>query len=134
MSKKVTRRQIRSWLSPMRSCFAELKTGEVDCLRGYPVTRLDHADEYARIDHCIAGFRALIARLCQTIDCTPIERVEKKLAAGAPLTVEEIDSALSLLKRCEDELIRHTREEITSAVRTEQICIELDALEIRKAA
>ena len=61
-------------------------------------------------------------------------RVEKKLAAGAPLTVEEIDSALSLLKRCEDALIRHTREEIESAVRTEQICIELDALEIRRAA
>ena len=132
--KRVTRRQMRAWLDPMRRCFAEIKAGEVDSIRGYAVTRLDHKDEYARIDHCIAGFRALLARLCPTIDCTPIERVEKKLAAGAPLTVEEIDSALTLLKRCEDELIRHTREEIESAVRTEQICIELDALEIRKAA
>ena len=131
--RRVSRRQIRSWLSPMRACFSELKCDEVSCIRGYPVTLLPDG-AYARIDFALRGFVAILSRLCPTIDCAPIERVEKKLAAGAPLTVEEIDSALSLLKRCEDALIRHTREEITSAVRTEQICIELDALEIRKAA
>lgn len=124
--KRVTRRQIRSWLAPIRRCFAEIKAGEVDAIRGYAVTRLDHKDEYARIDHCIAGFRALISRLCAHLDATPLERVEKRLAAGVPLTVEEIDAALAFLRVCEGELIRHTVGEVKSAVLTEQIAIEID--------
>ena len=35
----------------MRSCFAAIKSGEVDAIRGYAVTRLDHNDEYARIEN-----------------------------------------------------------------------------------
>lgn len=128
MSKRVTRRQIRSWLSPMRRTFAEIKSGEVDAIRGYAVTRLDEKDSYARIDFCIAGFRALIARLCPAIDCSPLERIEKKLAAGSPLTVSEINEALTLLNHCENELIKTTVSDLKDAVLTEQIAIELDAL------
>ena len=41
--KRITRRQARSWLAPMRDCFAQMKTGEVDAaIRGYAVTRLHH--------------------------------------------------------------------------------------------
>lgn len=130
--KRVTRRQIRAWLAPMRRCFAEMRSGEVDAIRGYAVTRLGNKDEYARIDFCIAGFRALIARLCSDIDCAPIERIEKKLAAGVPLTMEELDGALALLNRCESALIKHSVSAIKSAVLTEQIVIELD--EIKEAA
>ena len=130
--KRVTRRQIRSWLAPMRACFAEIKAGEVDSIKGYAVTRLNHNDEYARIDHCIAGFRALLARLCPEIMSGQLERIEKKLANGVPLTVAEIDDALALLRRCEDALIRHSVDAIKSAVLTEQCVIEMDAL--REAA
>lgn len=129
MPKKVTRRQIRSWLSPIRKCFSEMRSGEVDAIRGYAVTRLNHNDEYARIDFCIAGFRALIARLCQQIDVSALERIEKKLAAGVPLTVAEIDGAMSLLKRCEDALIKKSYAEIKDTVLTEQIQIEFDMRE-----
>ena len=124
--KRVTRRQMRSWLAPIRRCFSEIKTGEVDAIRGYAVTRLDHNDEYARTDHCICGFRALITRLCAHLDATPLERVEKRLAAGVPLAVAEIDAALAFLRVCEDALIKHTVEEVKSAVLTEQIVIEMD--------
>ncbi len=130
--KRVTRRQIRSWLAPMRACFAEIKAGEVDSIKGYAVTRLDHNDEYARIDYCIAGFRALLARLCPEIMSGQLERIEKKLANGVPLTMPEIDEALALLRRCEDALIRHSVDAIKSAVLTEQCVIEMDAL--REAA
>lgn len=129
--KRVTRHQIKSWLAPMRRCFAEMKAGEVDSLDGYPLTRLQDGG-YARIDFAIAGFRALIARLCSDIDCGPIALIEKKLAAGELLTMEEIDGALALLKRCEDALIKHSVDAIKSAVLTEQIVIELD--ELREAA
>ena len=133
MKKRVTRHQIRSWLAPMRRCFAEMKSGEVDSIRGYAVTR-DHEGDYARIDFCIAGFRALIARLCSEIDTSPLERIEKKLAAGIALTVAEVDGALTLFKHCEDELIKRTADEIKSAVLTEQIVIELDEIREKKAA
>ena len=124
--KRLTRRQIRSWLAPMRHCFYDMKDGYVDAIRGYAVTRLDHNDEYARTDYCIAGFRALINRLCARLDDTPLVRVEKRLAAGAPLTVDEIDAALAFLRTCEDALIRCSVSEVKSAVLTEQLAIELD--------
>lgn len=133
--KRVTRKQIRSWLAPMRSCFAQMRSGSVDSIRGYAVTRLDHTDEYARIDHCIAGFRALIDRLCPEINTLSIQMVEKKLAAGIPLTVDQIDAALTLISRCEDALVKKTVAELKDAVVTEQILIELDEIAAeRKAA
>ena len=134
MAKRITRRQVRSWLAPMRACFAEMKTGLVDSIRGYPVTRLHTQDDYARIDYCIAGFRALIDRLCVGIDCEPLATVERRLAAGVPLTIQEIDAALSLLKRCEEALMGHTIEARKDAVRTEQISIELEAAGLKEAA
>ena len=132
--KRVTRKQMKSWLAPMRDCFAQIRADNVDSIRGYAVTRLDHTDEYARIDHCIAGFRALIARLCPQIEVTALGRIEKKLAQGVPLTIAEIDAALSLIRRCEDALVKKTVQEVKDAVITEQVCIELDELGLREAA
>ena len=132
--KRVTRKQIRSWLAPIRSCFAEIRSGEVDCIRGYAVTRLHDKDDYARIDFCINGFVALIERLCPSIDTAILKRISKELANGVPLTIAEIDSALSLLHRCENRLIKRTVAEVKSAVLTEQVCIEIDELGLREAA
>ena len=119
--KRVTRKQICSWLAPIRACFAQLRTGEVDSIRGYAVTRLDKKDDYARVDFCINGFVALIERLCPDVDTALLHRISKALANGVPLTVAEIDSALSLLHRCEDRLIKRTVAEVKSVVLTEQI-------------
>lgn len=54
--KRITRRQARSWLSPMRDCFLQMLEGEVDAINGYPVTRLHHDDDYARIDYSLGEF------------------------------------------------------------------------------
>ena len=132
--KHVTRKQMRAWLAPMRACFAQMRSGEVDSIRGYAVTRLDQKDEYARIDFCINGFSALIDRLCPDMDTSLLHRISKALANGVPLTVAEIDRALSLLHRCEDALIERTVDEVKSAVLTEQVCIEVDAMGLRDAA
>lgn len=112
----------------MRRCFGEIKQGEVDAIRGYPVTRLDIADEYTRIDWCIAGFRGLIDRLCAEIDTRALLSVEKKLASGVAMEVSEIDAALVVLKRCEDALLRHSIAVVKDAVLTEQVAIELDRM------
>ncbi len=134
--KRITRRQARAWLAPMRSCLRQIRaTGESDTIRGYAVTLLHASDDYARVDYCIAGFRGLTDRLCQHIDSAPLLRLEKLFAAGAPLTIDLIDDALRMLRMVEDELIKHTVEAVQDAVLVEQIMIELDAIaEERKAA
>lgn len=134
--KRITRRQARAWLYPMRSCLRQIRaTGESDTIRGYAVTRLHASDDYARVDYCIAGFRGLTDRLCQHIDSAPLLRMEKLFAAGAPLTIDLIDDALRMLRMVEDELIKHTVYAVQDAVLVEQIMIELEAIaEDRKAA
>lgn len=128
MSKKITRRQVDAWLSPMRRSLLEMRTGYADSIRGYAVTRLHRQDDYARVDFCIAGFRGLLSRMLPDIDAGPLLKLENKLANGVPLTVEEIDAALRMLKSMEKPLMGKTVDEVTSAVRTEQIQIELDAI------
>jgi hypothetical protein len=97
--------------------------------------RLHAIDDYARVDYCIAGFRGLTDRLCQHIDSAPLLRLEKRFAAGAPMTVDLIDDALRMLRMVEDELIKHTVYAVQDAVLVEQIMIELEAIaEDRKAA
>lgn len=128
MKKRISRRHVRAWLEPIRKTFSEMLRGEVDSLKGYAVTRLNHNDEYARIDYCIAGFKAVLARLCQEIDASALDRVERKLANGTPLFPSEIQDCFKLLKVCENSLVRKTVEEVKDAVLTEQIQIELDEL------
>lgn len=126
--KRITRRQARAWLDPMRRCFAQIQSGEVDSIRGYPVTRMGSLDTYERVDWCICGFKSLIARLCPEINVQPLENVEKKLAAGVPLFADEVTAAMGTIKRCENALIRHSAKAVKDAVLTEQINIELDRM------
>lgn len=126
--KKVTRRHAKAWLDPIRKCFAQMRQGEVDAIRGYAVTRLRADDDYARIDYCIAGFRGMIGRLFPDFDDGPIELIERRLANGLPLTLPEIDAAVQCLKVCEDAMVGLPRQRVMDAVMTEQIAIELDQL------
>lgn len=133
--KRITRRQARAWLYPMRSCLGQIRrTGESDAIRGYAVTRLHNSDDYARTDYCLAGFRGLIDRLCPHMDSSPLRRIEQRLAAGAPLTIDSVDTALRLLDTVETELLRYSVAEVKDAVLTEQIKIEMDAFEDGRVA
>jgi hypothetical protein len=132
--KRITRRQARSWLSPMRACLRQMLAGEVDAINGYPVTRLHHNDDYARVDFCIAGFRALLDRLCPEIGTGPMARLEKRLAHGVPVTAAEIEQALAVCTLAESALLRHPVAVVKAAVMTEQIVIELESLGLKDAA
>ena len=127
--KKITRRQVRAWFYPIRKTFNDMRrTGEVDSVRGYAVTRLHNNDDYARIDYCIAGWRGCLSRLFPDADLSPMERIEKRLASGVLLTVAEIDEAQRLLNQMEDRMTGLPSETIRSAVLTEQLAIEIDAM------
>lgn len=129
MRKRMTRKQARAWLAPMRRALVEIRAGEVDSIRGYPVTRLHAQDEYARLDWCINGFIALLQRLEIGLDLAPAERLSHRLESGVPLTVSEVDSVLALLNQAEDKLVGKPISTVNDAVQTERIVIELSLLD-----
>lgn len=131
---RLTRRQIRHWLTPMRKSFMEMRSGEVDAIQGYAVTRLDATDEYARIDWAINGFAAVIERLAPDLDTKPLHKVSKRLANGISLTVADLDRCLALLASAETLLIRIPRSKIRAAVLLEQIAIEAERAGLLEAA
>ena len=134
--KRITRRQAQAWLAPMRRTFREMaETGQVDAVQGYAVTRLHSRDDYARIDYAIAGFRALMTRLWPgLLDCAPLARIEKRLAAGLMIERKDLTAAFSLLNDVERRLMKKTVREVKDAVIAEQIVIELEQLGLKEAA
>ena len=42
-NKPPSRKQMQAWLDPIRKAMAEIRTGEIDAYRGYPITRIHHA-------------------------------------------------------------------------------------------
>lgn len=133
--KPPTRAQARAWLAPIRKALAEMRSGEVDAVRGYAITRIHHRDhDFARIDHAINGFVGLITRLMPDLDLTPMTRLSKKLEAGILLELHELDAAQRLLQIVEDRLITFTRSALTAAANTEMTVIELERLGLQEAA
>lgn len=124
-----TRAQARAWLQPLRDAFNEMRTGEVDAVKGYAVTKLRWVDEdYARIDHCIAGFLGLTDRLFPELDTAALRKVGANLTNGVMLTHHEVDDCFRVIGKCEDLLLTVSRQTFKDAAQTEQIRIELDRL------
>lgn len=126
--KKITRRQIDAWFHPMRKCFAQMRQGEVDSIKGYAVTRLHSADDYVRTDYCIEGWLCCLKRVLPGLDTAPMQKLQKKIANGTPITIQEIDAAMRVLRAAEKPLLRTPWQAIKDAVMTEQIQIEIDAM------
>lgn len=134
--KRITRRQARAWLLPMRDCLRSIRTtGNADTIGGYAVV-IDERDGTAtRIDYCIAGFVGLIDRICPTINTAPLTAVMDTLADRQPITIDALDAALRTLSLVEDAMILLSVDEVQSARLTEEIQIELDsAADERQAA
>lgn len=126
--KRMTRRKVEAWLYPMRHIFIAMRNGEVDSIGGNAVARISNDDDYVRIEWLVLGFVGLIERVLPGTDCAPLLKVERRLAAGVLMCVEDIDAALALLKSIEKPLMGLSVEAVKGAVRTEQIQIEMDAL------
>lgn len=133
--KPPTRKQAQAWLAPIRNALAELRTGEIDAYRGYAITRIHHADnDFARVDHAINGFVALIERLLPDIDTGAMRRLAHKLEVGILLKIEELDACTAVVNSVEDRLLDFTREQLKDAANTEMVKIELERLGMLEAA
>src|SRR5574343_9977 len=129
--KPPSRKHARAWLAPIRAAFNEIKSGEVDSHHGYAITRINrHDTDFARIDHCINGFIAMISRLAPEFDLSAMRKVGKKLEVGILLTHEEVESCFKTLNSVEDLLIGFSRQALKDAAQTEQIKIELERMGI----
>ena len=128
--KHMTRRQVTGWLLPIRAALKEMLSGEVDSIKGYAVTRLHNGDEYERVDYCLAGFSGVLCRIFPEIDLSPLTRLQKRLAAGAPVTEKEIHAALAFLKSIETPMIKQDWHHIKSCLTTEMLSIELSELRV----
>jgi hypothetical protein len=134
-SRPPTRKQAAAWLHPIRKAFREMKSGECDAHRGYAITRIHHADnDFARVDHCINGFVAMLERLSPEFDIQAMKKVSKKLENGVLMTVQEIDACFAVLNACEDLLVTIPRSALKDAALVEQINIEMELLGIKGAA
>lgn len=133
--KPPTRKQAKAWLEPMRKALIELRTGEIDSYRGYAITRIHWSDnDFARVDHALNGFVALITRLAPEFNIKPFHRLAKKLEAGVLLTLEEVDACIARLSAIEDLLLTFKRCELVDAANTEMTFIELERLGFIKEA
>lgn len=126
--KRMTRRQVDGWFLPIRRALNEMLSGEVDSIRGYAVTRLHNGDEYERVDWCMAGFVGVLSRIFPALDLSPMTRLQKRLAAGAPVTEADIHAALAFLKSLETPMIKQDWHHIKSCLTTEMLSIELNEL------
>ena len=133
--KPPTRSQAQAWLAPIRKAFNEMRTGEVDSVRGYAITRIHWKDEdYARVDHCINGFLALFARLAPGFDTSAMRKVSKKLEHGVLIEYHEVDACFVTLNACEDLLLTFKRADLIEASQVEMINIEMERMGLKVAA
>ena len=134
-NKPPTRKQVQAWLALIRKALSEIRTGECDAYRGYAITRIHHADnDFARVDHAINGFVALMDRLLKDVDTSCLKKVSAKLEAGILLELQEVDACAELLKEAERHLLTFKRRELIDAANTEMINIELERLGMKEAA
>lgn len=132
--KAPTRKQAQAWLAPIVGALAELRSGSVDAIKGYPVTRLGAGDDYARIDWAINGFLALLDRLMPDLDTAPLSRLAKLLEIGTPLRLADLDACTGVLHQIESRLIKIPRQTLVDTALIEQINIELERIGVKEAA
>ncbi len=135
MTRRVTRRQAHALIAPMRTAMQRiLDTGESHAIDGYAVAKC-HDGEYVRLEWLCAGFRGLIQRSIPGVNIFPLLRVERRLKHEIPLLTDEITEVQKMLREFETKLIKCSVGDFQSAILTEEIQIELDAIaEDRKAA
>lgn len=118
--KKMTRRQAKAWLLPIRQKINEMRSGYVESYRGYAITPAVNG-VCVRLDHFIEGFTNLIELVTPCVDIGPVRTIQKRLTANTPFTLEDIDAAIRSLNQCENELVKTPIKKVMDAMNTAEI-------------
>lgn len=133
--KPLERRRVRSFMEPITRAFASIMQGvvEVDD-NDIPITRLPHNDNWEALDACIEGFVCAMTRLLPDVDLDPLRWVASDLRKGKLMSPEKAKQAYRTLKLIEDRMTKCTWNEVTRAVDTTRIDIEMERLGLKEAA
>ena len=132
--KPLERRRVRSFMEPITNAFASILQGSIEVdANDTPITRLPHNDQWEALDACIEGFCCAMGRLMPDVDLGPLRHVASDLRKGKLMTVEKAKRAWAVLQIIEDRMTRCTWNEVSSAVDTTRIEIEMERLGLRAA-
>lgn len=133
--KPLERRRVRSFMEPITKAFASIMQGSVEVDdNDIPITRLPHNDNWEALDACIEGFVCAMSRLLPDVDLDPLRWVASDLRNGKLMSAEKAKQAYRTLKLIEDRMTKCTWSEVTRAVDTTRIDIEMERLGLKEAS
>ena len=133
--KPLERRRVKSFMEPITKAMQHILQGSVEVDQNdVPITRIHHNDSWEALDACIEGFCCAMGRLMPDVDLGPLRHVASDLRKGKLMTVAKARKALETLQIIEDRMTRCTWNEVSSAVDTTRIEIEIERLGLRRAA
>jgi hypothetical protein len=123
----------RNTFVPLYTLAGEILDNAVSAIRGRPVVQawghwMDAGDTLMSFGDC---FKRL-APDSRHLDI--FDTVGKRLKAGTPITKAEADALVIALRKCESVYRCTPLKDLQEAILTEQIAIELDAMNARRAA
>ena len=118
---------------PIRETFAQLRRGEIEAIKGYPVFS-DWQGEWSRIDQALLGWVSCWQRLAPALDQSALRKLHLSLEHGIPLTIAQIDAAERVLDQQQAIFLRTPVEKIMSITKTELLAIEFEAAGLLKEA
>lgn len=129
-SRRQREAKVERTFKPLYRLVEQLRTGEVDAVRGHPV--LEAWGEFMRVDQTLAEVRRCFDRLAPHADWSAFDAVGKRLGAGVPITEDDVETLHNTIQQAEAVYRTAPLDYLRSMIRTEQIAIELDAM--REAA
>lgn len=124
----MTRKEVKRWFQPLSDFCKNAIKGDVDSVRGYPITYIATKKVYSRVDLCIEGVKDPCYKFMPDFDYSHLDKVRMKLEHGIPLEHADIEEMHRSLKLLEDKVIRIPYEVIMSSVRDIMIAIHMRSL------
>lgn len=125
---RISAREAALIVRPIRKSFTNLRAGMAFDLDG-ALAFQDWKGEVTRFDQALLGWSDCWRRFgCADIDLGPIDELRRLIEQGEPLTFQDLDAALAVLRQQERKLTKLPRDFIKAKTNDELIQIELDQL------
>lgn len=131
-SRREREAKVQRTFQPLYRLAGDILQDSVDAIKGEPV--LIAWGQYMSAAHTLTGFGSCFARIAPQADLSIFDKLAAKLHHGAPVTKAEADALIIALRKCEAIYRCTPLKDLRAAILTEQIAIELDALNERRAA
>jgi hypothetical protein len=122
---------------PIHDMFDQLRTGEVDAVRGKPIFT-DWQGGLCEIAPALDGWADCWARIAAgeglTLPLDATRRLVKRLLFDVPMTPEDVQAAYAEIFACQRACMKITRAKMGDYMRVEQVAIELDRIGVPRAA